>query len=375
MRLKPHLRQLFFAVLLSALAGLFAPAACDAATVLFVTDFDGSYKSEETLRVNAITSWGHTVVPVWEGASQAEFAAAAAQADVVYFSSEANHSGYSDYNVCSGAVLETPDLVQEFGFSSSAGSTSTTTTTITGIVHDITSGYLIASTPTIFTASGRVTFLSGTVAPAVTRLAYDPSSNGTSLGTLEIGDTLYAGGTAAGRRVWLPWGIGNMNFAEVSPDGLVFMQRAITWAAETSTCARLYKRAFLADGTPVADSANLPSGTRVHFLLYMNNPSATPLNNVNVADVLDPLFAYTPIASGGMLKVDNSLATGASDAAIYAAVSASANLAEDSVNGSLVAGYSPGTTTISAGSSAGNATLNIAPNSVWAMLFEVTLQP
>ena len=55
---------------------------------------------------------------------------------MVYFSSEANHSGYSDYNVCSGAVLETPDPVQEFGFSSSAGSTSTTTTTITGIVHD-----------------------------------------------------------------------------------------------------------------------------------------------------------------------------------------------------------------------------------------------
>jgi len=374
MKLKSHLRHLFCIFFLSCLAWHFDPAASHAATVLFVSDNEGTYTNQEQLRVDVIASWGHTVVPVWERASQAEFAAAAAQADVVYFSSEANHSVYSDYNVCSGVVLETPSLVTNLGFSSSAGSTSTLTTLITGVPHDITSGYLIGNVP-IFTASNRVTFLNGTVSPAVTRLAYDPSSNGTSLGTLEIGDALYPSGTAAGRRVWLPWGIGNMLFNEVSPDGLVFMQRAIDWAAETSTCARLYKRAFLSDGTPVADSSNLPVGTRVHFLLYMNNPSAPPLNDVNIVDPLDPLFAYTPVASGGMLKVDNSLAPGASEAAIYAAVSATANLTEDAVDGSLVAGYTPGTLTISAGSSAGNATLNIAPNSVWAMLFEVTLQP
>jgi len=96
---------------------------------------------------------------------------------------------------------------------------------------------------------------------------------------------------------------------------------------------------------------------------------------LNISDTLEPTFIYTPIASGGILKVDNSADTGASEAAIYAAVSSASNLTEDTVNGILVAGYTSGTTTLSAGASAGNATLNIAPSKVWAMLFEVTLQP
>lgn len=134
-----------------------------------------------------------------------------------------------------------------------------------------------------------------------------------------------------------------------------------------STTLALVKAAFLTDGTQLASGVSVPKGTNVRFLVYVDNTTTIPVADVNAADVLDALFAY----QAGTIKVDNSVATGATAAAIYASVNATGALG-DAVDGSDVAGISG--TTVSAGSGAGNQQLDIAASSVWAMLFEVEVQ-
>ena len=130
----------------------------------------------------------------------------------------------------------------------------------------------------------------------------------------------------------------------------------------------LVKAAFLTDGTPLASGATVPSGTPVHFLIYIDNTTSVPTDSVNVQDNLAAGFAYVP----GTIRVDNSQATLASVANIYNAVITSGTAVSDPVSGTDVAGISG--TIVSAGDSSGNTVLTFAPSRVWAMLFTVKMQ-
>ena len=132
-----------------------------------------------------------------------------------------------------------------------------------------------------------------------------------------------------------------------------------------TTLLALVKAAFLADGTQLSNNDTVPSGTLVKFLIYVDNTTALAVDDVNV---VDDLVGFTYQA--GTLKVDNSVATGATEAAIYAAVNGATAL-DDAVDGVDVAGISG--TTISAGSGTGNAQLDIQGDRVWAMLFTVSI--
>ena len=79
------------------------------------------------------------------------------------------------------------------------------------------------------------------------------------------------------------------------------------------------KRAFFPDGTPIPNTATVPSGVLFHFLLYINNPNGGRLD-ISMQDVLDPGFTY----EAGTLRLDNSVAscaaaacTPAEEAAIF----------------------------------------------------------
>jgi hypothetical protein len=104
----------------------------------------------------------------------------------------------------------------------------------------------------------------------------------------------------------------------------------------------------------------------VQFLVYVDNTTAFSVDDLNVSDVLDPAFVYQT----GTIRVDNSVATGANHAAIFAAVSAAAALTDG--NDADAAGISG--TTITAGSGGGNAQVDIAASRVYAVLFDVTVQ-
>lgn len=129
-----------------------------------------------------------------------------------------------------------------------------------------------------------------------------------------------------------------------------------------STTLVLVKTAFLTDGTQLPSGATVASGTLVQFMVYVDNPTAATVPDVNIQDLLDPAFAY----QAGTIRADNSLATGATEAEVYAAVSATAPLG-DAVDGVDVAGITGAT--VSAGDGAGNAQLDAGANAVWALLF------
>jgi hypothetical protein len=134
-----------------------------------------------------------------------------------------------------------------------------------------------------------------------------------------------------------------------------------------STTLSLVKTAFLTDGTQLPSGTTVPSGTLVQFLVYLDNPTAAPVPDVHIQDVLDPAFVY----EAGTIRADNSLATGATEAAIYAAVSGTVPL-DDAVDGVDVAGIAGAT--VSAGGGAGNAQADAGANAVWALLFTVRVQ-
>jgi len=129
----------------------------------------------------------------------------------------------------------------------------------------------------------------------------------------------------------------------------------------------LFKQAILAsDGSLITTSSTLPRGTVFRFLIYTEN-TGLARTDVSIRDVLDPAFAY----SAGSLKVDNSVAVGASVQAIYTAVNGTVPLTDvlDADVASVVG------STIDVGDRyVGNGPLDIAANRIWALLFTVRMQ-
>jgi hypothetical protein len=134
-----------------------------------------------------------------------------------------------------------------------------------------------------------------------------------------------------------------------------------------TTTLEIVKTAFLTDGTQLASGASLPVGTRVEFMVYVDNPTGAMVEDVNVEDVLEPAFRYEP----GTLRVVDTVPTGASESAIHAAASVAAPLS-DAIGASDVAGISG--STINAGAGSGNARIDIPGGAVWALVFTVTMQ-
>ena len=63
-----------------------------------------------------------------------------------------------------------------------------------------------------------------------------------------------------------------------------------------SGAVSLTKTAFLAvGGTELTDGASVPAGTEVDFMIFVNNKNLGAVNNINIADILDPAeFVYVP---------------------------------------------------------------------------------
>ncbi|MCJ7556428.1 MAG: hypothetical protein MUP90_05870, partial [Gammaproteobacteria bacterium] len=127
---------------------------------------------------------------------------------------------------------------------------------------------------------------------------------------------------------------------------------------------------FLADGTQLATGSTLPRGTEVRFVIYVDNPTTFPLSDVSLQDVLDPAFAYQT----GSMKYNNALAAGASEALIYTTVNAvAASVATDAISDDVASAVG---VTIDVGNSVvgTNTQVDIAANSVWAILFRALMQ-
>jgi len=196
--------------------------------------------AQEQLRIDLIESWGYTVTLIDDSDSQANFDAAVAANDVAYVSSTVSNValGSKLLNASIGVVDENMPLAATFGFATDYQAKSRDQIRVTDNTHYITSP-LAAGYLTIFTTLKNM-YQRGSTSGAETTLADSfnvgsDSNNKPSLIILNPGDALDGGGTAAGRRVQLPWGDNTFDVAALNADGLTIMQRAIEWAEGAET--------------------------------------------------------------------------------------------------------------------------------------------
>ena len=198
--------------------------------LLFVVTSAGIPTSQESLRQALFESWGYSVTLIDVHALQSEFDAAAALNDVAYISEEINSGdlGTKLRGASLGVVNEEPALADEFGISSSSSAGANTDIDIVDNTHYITSEFGTGPL-TIFDWATADTGVAGTLAPGLQVLGQYGTRQ--SLVVLEQGGALYDSGTAAGRRVQLPWGGTAFDVNSLTFDGQTLLQRAIEWAA------------------------------------------------------------------------------------------------------------------------------------------------
>jgi uncharacterized repeat protein (TIGR01451 family) len=140
----------------------------------------------------------------------------------------------------------------------------------------------------------------------------------------------------------------------------------------------LSKTAFLTStGAQLTSGDTLPAGTSVDFMIYVNNMGSVAVTDVSVQDVLDALFAYQT----DTIRVDNSVAncaaaacTLAEEAAIYASAVAVA-AGTDAIDAPDTVSFDIGTDTVDVGDeSVANGQLDVAANTVMAVVFTVQVQ-
>lgn len=206
--------------------------------VLLVMINIDSPTSEESDRQLLLESWGFTVDLIQASDSQLKFDAAVLDANVAYVPEGINEVDVNTKlrDTLIGVVCEEVSLGAEFGFAGAwtEGWFSSQDLRIVDNTHYITQGLPIASL-IIFTSTQPVDMLIWPYAPDLQTLGRtwddDDELWRRSLAVIDAGGDLYDGGTAAGRRVRLPWGLEGFDITELNKDGRNLMKRSIEWAA------------------------------------------------------------------------------------------------------------------------------------------------
>jgi hypothetical protein len=205
-------------------------------SLLYVVKDPLALQSQESQRITLMESWGFIVTLIDDNDTQANFDQAVLENDVAYvsFTIQPSSLGTKLDNTSIGVVDENMDLYDTFGFCE-RGLTKASQSIITILdnTHYITSGFpmgdltIVSSTQTFSLVD--VSFL---MAPDLGILAEaSGASSDIPLSVLETGAQRWDGGTAAGRRVQLPWDAGAFDIATLNTDGQMIMKRAIEWAA------------------------------------------------------------------------------------------------------------------------------------------------
>ncbi len=207
--------------------------------VLLVVVNPANLTAQEGAKKALIEGWGYTVNLIDESDSQANFDAAIAANDVAYIPQDINSSnvGTKLVDAAIGVVNEEGELVDELGFSADKIFKSRREIDVVDNSHYITEPFATGLL-TFALSDQSVHMLSGGLAPGLQTLGQSFNTGSLwepSLATLDPGDDLSGGGTAAGRRVQLPWGGGTFDINQLTDDGRTIMRRALEWGAGTSS--------------------------------------------------------------------------------------------------------------------------------------------
>ncbi len=202
--------------------------------LLLVVGDPGSLNPQETATRSLIEGWGYTVSLIAEAAGTTSFDAALAANDVVYVPHTVT-SNLADKLVGAsiGVVNTHRGQLIELGFSGDTIAKNNFEIDILDNAHHITGTFPLGLL-TIATSGQPLNLMNAPYAPGLLTLS-QTLNVGTgfkpSLGVLEPGDELAGGGTAAGRRVALPWGGSGFDIGQLNADGREIMRRAIEWGA------------------------------------------------------------------------------------------------------------------------------------------------
>lgn len=222
--------------------------------VLFVTAGNGA-TAQEQLRIDLIESWGYTVTTIRANKSQGAFNSQINKNDVAYVSEQvlSTDLGVKLKAATIGVVFDEPALVDEFGLSSGHYITTQSAVNITDNSHYLTSDFNTGAL-TYVTSAQSVSGINGTLSTDLTVLAYYGSNP--ALAVLETGDSLYGGGTAAGRRVKLPWASSGFDTNALNADGQTLLRRAIEWASGANSATQELVAHWKLDETSGATAAD-----------------------------------------------------------------------------------------------------------------------
>ena len=200
-------------------------------TILLVVPDAGSLTPQDSVKKAWMESWSFTVVPISANDTQGNFDAAVATSDAAYISEEITSGDLNTKLVSAtiGIVTEETALLDEFGFSSGKLDFTDTAIDITDNTHYITSPFSVGSL-TVTSSSQTFHYLDGTIAAGAFVLAEELATANSTLVVLDVGAALDPSGTAAGRRVNLPWGNDPWDINSLTVDGKTLMLRAIEWA-------------------------------------------------------------------------------------------------------------------------------------------------
>ena len=186
--------------------------------------------AQDAAKKALIESWGYTVTMIEATESQANLDAVVAVSDAVYISEEIHSSdlGTKLTNAAIGIVSEEGYINDELGLSSTRGSYVDDSIEITDNANYITSPFSLGAL-NITTSNQDLQTLGGTLAPGLIDFSDQPTTTTATLGVIEAGSLLWGGGTAAARRVHLPWGPNDFDFTTLNSDGEILMRRALEW--------------------------------------------------------------------------------------------------------------------------------------------------
>ncbi len=202
------------------------------APVIMVVDDKNSPSSDASSRKAQLETWGYAVVLMESEDPKSAFDQAATTSLLFYILEEVSSSEASgkfrDQPI--GVVYEEDNLDDDLKLAEEDGDDfSASAIDITDNSHYITSPFSTGSL-TVLTTSEDMAYLSGTKASGRQTLAEKLSSSNEVLVVVEAGATLYGGGSAAARRVRMPWH--NVDLDDLTNDGKTLLKRSIEWAAE-----------------------------------------------------------------------------------------------------------------------------------------------
>lgn len=199
-------------------------------SVLLVVVNPASLTPQETAKKSLMESWGYAVNLIDVDDPQSAFDAATAVNDVVFITEDITASNLNTKLVTAsiGVVTEEDNLSDEFGFSAGIEWESGTALNIDDNAHYITAPFALGPL-SVFSSPESLARLTGAVAPDLIQLA--SASAEAMLVALDAGASVYGGGTAAGRRVQLPWGGSSFDVNNLTADGLTIFQRSLQWGA------------------------------------------------------------------------------------------------------------------------------------------------